>query len=504
MTTKTFTLPFLDRYHDLQALAQFYHRGWHRGAGFLLLYGRHGVGKTRLLHQFLQEQAVDNVFYWQAPPGDAATQLRDFSQALLRYDVDQMVRPSADFSFPDWRAALDYLAQIAESSSVTRLFILEGFTDLCHQAMGLSSYFQHAWDGRLQTIPNLRLILSGSHVSTMIREVLAYSAPLYFRANASLFLKSLPYTALLDLIPHHTSETRLLIYAITGSHPAYLPYFTHTADIVTAIEKLCFAPDSPFLADMGTMFDERVAPLAQNILEAVAGGHHEPAALQQQLANPDEDWQRVLYFLRLMKLIDASPSVHDTLASVRVRYTMADPSLHFYYQHLKPFLGKLPAGEVAAAAYASLRRDLGQTPFVALCREWVWATFITGQLDLMPLRVGAYWPDPQSAAQFDPVAVGVEQKRVLVGEPVWENGHFTTSDLEKIIGNSQQLFRVWPGWTIDLVIFGREPFTADVRADATAAGVRLVTLAEIEPFLLAARERRRWEEANPSLVEIEF
>jgi KaiC/GvpD/RAD55 family RecA-like ATPase len=88
MTTKVFTLPFLDRYYDLQALARFYHRGWHRGAGFLLLYGRHGVGKTRLLYQFLQEQAVDNVFYWQAPPGDAATQLRDFSQALLRYDVD--------------------------------------------------------------------------------------------------------------------------------------------------------------------------------------------------------------------------------------------------------------------------------------------------------------------------------------------------------------------------------------------------------------------------------
>lgn len=504
MTKKTFTLPFLDRYHDLQALAQFYHRGWHRGAGFLLLYGRHGVGKTRLLHQFLQEQAVDDVFYWQAPPGDAATQLRDFSQALLRYDVDQVARPSADFSFFDWHAALDYLAQIAESSRDTKLFILEGFTDLCHQAMGLSSYFQHAWDGRLQTIPNLRLILSGSHVSTMIREVLSYSAPLYFRANASLFLKSLPYTALLDLFPHHTPEARLTIYAITGGHPAYLSYFTHTSDIVTAIEKLCFAPDSPFLADMETLFEERLAPVAQTILEAVAGGHHEPADLQQQLPNPDEDWQRVLYFLRLMKLIDASPSVHDTFASVRVRYTLADPSLHFYYQHLKPFLGELPAGEVAAAAYASLRRKLGQTPFIALCWEWVWAAVITDQLDLMPLRLGTYWPDPQAAAQFDLVAVDDKQKRVLVGEPVWENGRFTTGDLEKIIANSQQLARVWPGRTIDVVIFGREPFMAAVRTAAAAAGVRLVTLAEIEPLLLTARERQRWEEANPSPVEIEF
>jgi uncharacterized protein len=395
------------------------------------------------------------------------------------------------------------LAQIAESSNDTKLFILEGFTDLCHQAMGLSSYFQHTWDGRLKTIPNLRLILSGSHVSTMIREVLAYSAPLYFRANASLFLSSLPYTTLLDLLPHHTPETRLLIYAITGGHPAYLPYFAHNADIVTAIEKLCFGPDSPFLTDMETLFDERIAPVAQTILEAVAGGHHEPADLQQQLPNPDEVWQRALYFLRLMKLIDASSSVHDTLASVRVRYTMADPSLHFYYQHLKPFLDKWPPGEVAVAAYASLSQNLGHTPFIALCREWFWAAAITGQLNLMPLRVGAYWPDPQ-ATQSDLVAVGTEQKRVLVGELIWENGRLTITDLEQIIGKSQRLARVWPGWVIDLVIFGREPFPADLQAAATAAGVRLVTLAEIESLLLAAREWRRWEEDQPDSAEIEF
>jgi AAA+ ATPase superfamily predicted ATPase len=186
MTETAITLHFLERHQELGALANFYHRGWHRGAGFLLLYGRKGVGKTRLLQQFLQEQAITDYFYWQAPPGDAAAQLRDFSQALLHYDPDDSLTP--DFTFFNWREALDYLAQIAERSDETKLFILEGFTELCHQSMGLSSYFQNMWDHRLKEIPNLRLIITGSHVSTMIREVLAYSAPLYFRANAGLHL----------------------------------------------------------------------------------------------------------------------------------------------------------------------------------------------------------------------------------------------------------------------------------------------------------------------------
>ena len=54
MMETTFTLPFLERGEELQELADFYTRGWHRGAGFLLLYGRKGIGKTRLLQQFLQ------------------------------------------------------------------------------------------------------------------------------------------------------------------------------------------------------------------------------------------------------------------------------------------------------------------------------------------------------------------------------------------------------------------------------------------------------------------
>jgi len=98
MTETTFTLPFLGRYQELKLLAEFYERGWRRGAGFLVLYGRKGVGKTRLLKQFLHGQAVTDYFYWQAPLGDAAVQLRDFSQALLCYAPKQDGLPVSDFS----------------------------------------------------------------------------------------------------------------------------------------------------------------------------------------------------------------------------------------------------------------------------------------------------------------------------------------------------------------------------------------------------------------------
>jgi hypothetical protein len=507
MSDSDFPLPFVGRSSELKSLKTFYNRGWHRGAGFLLLYGRKRIGKTRLLQQFLEEEAVADYFYWQAPPGEAAMQLREFSQALFRYDSAQTGPPSPDFTFFNWREALDYLAQIAERSEVTKLFVVEGFTELCHQSMGLSSYFQHAWDHRLKEIANLRLIITGSHVSTMIREVLAYSAPLYFRANANLHLRPLPYTALLDLFPDHAVEERMAIYAITGGMPTYLSCFAQTPDLPTAVEQLCFAPDSPFLADMETLFDERLEEpaLCRAILTTVADGAATPEALSHRLRIPYDDLQHHLYFLRLLKLIEDNHSVHDPIASLRVRHTLADLSLQFYYQHLKPVLHKPSPKEAAVAACASLNESLGQKPFMALCQEWVWATAITKQIDILPQKVGAYWDDQPEVPEFPIAVADLWKKKLLVGVSLWDNGRFTPAHLEELIQKMHLLPQAKSEeWRIGLIIFGRRPFTAEIQAAAAAACVRLVTLAEIEPLLLMAREARRRKRDNPASESFEF
>ncbi len=508
MTETTFTLPFAGRYQEQRLLAEFYEDGWHRGAGFLILYGRKGVGKTRLLQQLLQEQSIADYFYWQAPLGDAATQLRDFSQALLRYDPKRGAPSAPDFSFYNWREALDYMAQIVERSDEIKLFILEGFTDLCHQSMGLSSYFQHAWDHLLQRTPNLRLIIVGSHVGTMIREVFAYSAPLYCRANANLYLHPLRYTDLLDLFPDRTPEERLAIFAITGGIPAYLTYFAHTPDMGAAVARLCFAPDSPYLSDMATIFDERLEEpeLDRAILTAVANGSGDPDSLSQQVGVPFADLERRLFFLGLMKLIEERHSVHDEGPRRRIRYALSEPAFSFYCQHLEPALREQASPtETAVSAYASLHASLGGEPFLALCQEWIWAAARTKQLGMLPNRVGAYWDDLAPAPEF-PIAVADSwEKETLVGKAFWEDGRLTTAVLEEIVHNSQQLSQVQTGgWAVKQIIFSRQPFTEDVQTWAATRGVRLVTLAEMEPMFLKARRQRRWELDNPQPIEIEF
>jgi len=502
------TSPLVGRSDQLAALVDFYRGPRNRQAGFLLLYGRRGVGKTGLLQQFLQDCAPTDVFYWTAPPGGAAMQLQDFSQALLRYDPHTPAPPPADFSFYDWQEALERLAQIAERSTDVKLFILEEFTELCHSAMGLSSYFQHAWDGRLKEITNLRLILTGSHISTMLLEVLTYSAPLYFRANASLYLTPLPFVTLLDLFPDRAVEERLLIYAITGGIPAYLSHFIGASDIASGVEKLCFSPNSPFLKDMVTLFDEHFdePALYQKIVTAVANGHNNLDQLSGQLSVDRQALSHPLYFLGLIKLITEQLPVHQRINRTLVRYEVVEPSLAFYYQHLKPILdvhdereplSPLLKRQLVAAALTSAQRALGRKPWRALCREWLWAALTMRQLGMEPYQIGAYWSGERQTAEFAIAAADPDHKSLLVSAAYWESGQLTVPALRQFIRDSQNLPQAQnKKWCMKRIVFSRFPFGPAVQAIAAAHEVGLVLLAEIEPLLLAARERQRWQRDN--------
>jgi len=507
MIDMTNEIPFIGRYQELRSLSEFYDHDWRRGGGFMHLYGRKGIGKTRLLKQFLQETGITDAFYWHAPDGNAEIQLHSFSQALLRYDSGMGVLPPPDFSFFDWKAALRHLAEMCEDGDEMKLFIVEGFTELCRNEMGVSSHFKQVWDLRLQFITNLRLIVTGSHVSTIIREVLSYSAPLYQRANAHLYLNPLRYTDLLDLWPARTTEERMAIYAMTGGRPAYLSYFVKEKDIPTAIEAMCFASDSTFLSDMEMLFDEQFedTALSQHLLMAMADDACDSTNLSKRTGIPYDELQRPLMFLRLLKMVEERTSVHASNTFVNLHHTITEREIRFYYRYLKPALGEQTPAKTAVIAYTDLQKELGLEPFAALCQEWIWAAKRMDILDIGMWRVGSYWNEEIDVPDFPVAIADTDEKIMLVGALFWGDEDVRIADLERFVCDSQQVLQdMEDGWQVKQVVFGKRPFTVGVQETAVNMDVRLVTLAEIEPLLLTGRTQRRWDQDHPRTTEIPF
>ena len=217
-------------------------------AELMILYGRRRIGKTRLMTTFLENNANVPSLYWMATTHNEIYQLRDFSRTLWQHDPRFNDEPAVDFSFTSWEEALNHLADMVEQQEQPYLIVLDEFTYLLRNEPAISSIFQKMWDHRLSHIPQLKLILTGSHIGMMAREVFSYQAPLYGRATSQIHLRPLSYASLVELFPDRDPAERVAIFSVTGGVPAYLELFTRTTRFTSALRDHCLADGGMMLS----------------------------------------------------------------------------------------------------------------------------------------------------------------------------------------------------------------------------------------------------------------
>lgn len=482
-------MKFVDRKRELQALARFYQTP---EAGLLILFGRRRVGKTRLLTHFLDSQAVPGGLYWTATTHGAAFQLRDFSQSLLRYDPRFGAPPAPDFSFSDWEAALDHLAGAVAQATDPQFIVLDEFTYLIRNDPALTSAFQKSWDHRLSHQPNLKLVLTGSLVGMMEREVIAHQSPLYGRATALLRLRPLPYAALIELFGGRTPAERVAIYAVSGGVPAYLELFTRTDTFVTALHDYCLGPGSIMLTDPALILHEqlREPQTFASILSVIASGFHRWGEIARMSGVTENSLGHYLNILQELELIERRDPVLSRPGGRRGLYHVRDHFLRFYYRFIVPHITAIERGYLATAVnriHEDLRAFIGMYIFEELCREWVWAAAALGEIEFQPEVVGAYWRRHRGkGVQLDVVAANRREKQLLIGEAKWGKGIVSRRILTDLVERSRRMPQIAEGWSAQYLLFAREGFSEATQAAANEMGARLVSLSEMEHTLVSA------------------
>jgi AAA+ ATPase superfamily predicted ATPase len=481
-------MKFVGRKRELVALETF---SQSQQAGLCILFGRRRVGKTRLLTYFLEGRQLADSLYWTATTHSSAFQLRDFSQALMRYDPRFGRPPTEDFSFRDWEAALEHLATAVEGATGSQFIVLDEFTYLIRNEPAITSVFQKMWDHRLSQLPQLRLVLTGSLVGMMEREVISYQAPLYGRATSLLRLRPLPYAALVPLFGDRSPAERVMIYAVSGGVPAYVELFTQAADFTSALHTHCLGTTSIMLADPALILHEqlREPQSYESILSAIASGFHHWKDIARMAGINESSLGHYLKVLQELELIERRDPV---LSSPRGRaglYHVRDHFLRFYYRFIVPQITSIERGYLEVAGQrieADLPSFIGTHVFEELCREWVYAAAALGKLDFHPEVVGAYWGQRGGkGVQLDVVAVSKREKRLLIGEAKWGAGRVGRKILTDLIARSQRMPQVSQGWAVEYVVFAREGFSAAAQTAARAGGVHLITLDEMERDLAA-------------------
>ena len=170
---------FIGRERELSELNELYAKDEFQ---LFVLYGRRRVGKTTLLNEFCKEK--DAIFY-SAEQRNNMLNLEKFSALVFQFYGETTLE-----TFSSWENALTYIDERQKDQRL--ILVFDEFPYLVKKNRALLSSMQHLIDHRLKN-GKLFLILCGSYMGFMEKEVLGVKSPLFGRRTGQLHMKPFDY-----------------------------------------------------------------------------------------------------------------------------------------------------------------------------------------------------------------------------------------------------------------------------------------------------------------------
>jgi AAA+ ATPase superfamily predicted ATPase len=447
---------FVGRDQELQHLSEQWSRERPR---FLVLYGRRRVGKTRLITHWIHTHKP-RALYWVAEPTSSYDQLRSFSQVLYNF---QGVGTAPDtFTYANWTQAFQQVARLAEA--VRLCLVLDEFTYILAVEPGIAGTLQNVWDHHLSQA-NIFLILSGSHIGMMQRELLSYQAPLYGRSTSRILLLPLPFKTTREFFPDYQPDERVAVYAMLGGIPAYWEMFDPSVSLDRNIR-------SQFLSGINLLHDEPRLLLQDfvsqphnyvAILRALAHGYRTPKEIAGYTGLNDRHLSMYLSNLIDTGFVERRIPVTQSPKSRSGRHFIVDPFLRFYFRFLSRRQVQLALG-VQDQALSEIKRHLvdfiGANTWEELCREWLLRASAFGRLPFAPDQVGSAWT---RAAQVDVVGINRMEKTLILGECKWDQHRIGRDVLAGLVEKTGQFIPAGGKWRVFYLGFARNGWTNAAR-----------------------------------------
>lgn len=441
---------FIGRERELQFLNDKYEEN--RGQ-LVFLYGRRRVGKTETLREFCKGKP--HVFFSCTQSTDQV-QLQKFSKQLLREDIPAKKYVS---TFTDWEQALSAILDLPYGKQ-KKLIVIDEFPYMCKGNKSIPSILQNLWDTKLKD-SNVMIILCGSSMSFIEKELLAEKNPLYGRATGIYKMKEMGFYDVIRFFPNYTDKDKILVYAILGGIPHYLNQFNKEMSIAENIKRNILAKGSILYSEVDFLLHQelRETPIYNSIIESVALGNTKLNEISQKSLVNDTSKTSV-YLKNLIELgiverefsIDAK--IKEMTKTNRGTYRLTDNFFRFWYTFGFANLSQLEDGDVDGVYDYFVEPALHEFAsfiFEDVCKEYVKELQKKNQLPFRYVKMGRWTGkttirDHQNSGQtrvaeteIDLLAIGRNAKEYLVGECKFKHSPFSYSEYLDTIAKLEPL-----------------------------------------------------------------
>jgi uncharacterized protein len=459
---------FLNRTEELGMLD----RRWQSGEGqIFLLWGRRRVGKTELLLEFGRGKKT---LFFEATSGTRADHLADFSERLA-----EASGRGAGLVAPDWRAALDAVADWVEAEGPA-LLVLDEFQHIARASPEIGTEINVWWRERGASL-SLLLVLSGSEVGFFEREVVSYSASTYGRRAGQLRLEPFRPRDVGLFLPGWSAEDRVRAYGVFGNMPYYLAHVREDTGLAENILDLILMRDGLLHEEARLLLDVELPDAASyfSVLRAIAAGQTRVSQIDSRTGIGDTSRvSQMLDQLQRLWLVrkELPVTVRNPERSRQSFYRITDPYLRFWFRFVLPAQGRLTDADGARRhlqghVLPRLDEFVASPAFEEVCQEW-----LRGELDAA--AVGWWWGKVRELRgaglrdtdrELDAVAVDEEGVPIAVASCKWTDGEMPGAEQRKAEALAAHLR---PDDPPPVYLFSRSGFERSLR-DAAAADPRL-------------------------------
>ena len=446
---------------------------------FIVLYGQRRIGKTTLLGEFIKDKRA---IFFTAKEANDVMNLQEFTEVVADY-----FGLTGGIKFVTWQSAFEFIA--SQDKEEKTIIIFDEYPYAAMANKSLNSMLQIAIDHSLNKT-KIKLVLSGSHVSFMEKEVMGSKSPLYGRRTRALQLKPFDYFETGLMLQEYSNIDKIRFYSIFGGVPYYLSLINKQLSFEENVIDMLFKVDGNLYDEPNFLMKEefREPAIYNSLIMAIAKGANKPHAIQEIAgieASSSPFYLKQLVDIGFLRKI--LPFGENPLKSKKGIYEIADNTFRFWYEYVYPNTSAIELGFGKMVAEKKvlpfIDEFIGKSVFEFVGQQYLIRAVKSGLIPLIPTQIGKWWGnDPKEKKESDIDLVFESENEVILGECKWRESFSEITEVKKLV-DKQRLLSEYEKY--HFYFFTKYPFrekTVDVIKAEGLPEIKVVAIDDLFSF----------------------
>ena len=354
---------------------------------------------------------------------------------------------------------------------------------MVNQDKSLLSRLQHLIDHKLQ-YGRLYLVLCGSYMGFMEKDVLGEKSPIFGRRTGQLRMKPFDYRLSCRFLKNYSQEEQLMLYGAFGGTPLYLQQIDNSISAEENIKRIVLNPT-------GYLYEEPYLLLRQEIqepgvynaiIEAIASGASRSNEISTKAGEEPAKCLKYINTLIELGILYKETPFGEKGSSRKTMYRISDFMFRFWYRYVAANRTLLETGAQDIVWERRIKPDYNNymgLVFEQVCKDYLLTKNLQGELPILFTSIGRWWgTDAKTRQQAEIDLIAKDESDCLICECKWRNELLDYSVLDDL-RRKADVYSSHRGKTY-YVLFSKSGFTQAVWEAAEHDGnIMLVSLEDI-------------------------